>query len=69
MKELMKSKLKKNKEDDRKCLDGVKEAIEDCSLRDVGAACAPDTKNQKTSKAEASNALRACSRSKNSATN
>ena len=29
MKELMESKLKKNKEDDRKCLDGVKEAMED----------------------------------------
>ena len=57
MKELMESKLKKNKEDDRKCLDGVKEAMEDCSLRDVGAACAPDTKSQKTSKVEASNVL------------
>ena len=57
MKELMESKLKKNKEDDRKCLDGVKEAMEDCSLRDIGAACAPDTKSQKTSKAEVPNIL------------
>ena len=37
MKELMESKLKKNKKDDKKCLDNVKEAIEDCSLRDLGA--------------------------------
>ena len=57
MKDRMESKFRKNKKDDEKSLDDVKGAMEECSLRSEGAACAPDRKAQKASKEEASNAL------------